>query len=98
MTTLEITRPDDWHVHLRDGDALTDTAPAMARYFGRAIIMPNLAPPVMNAEQALGYKARINAAQANSPRQFEPLMVLYLTDSTTADDIRAAKQVGVVAC
>ncbi|MCR8921605.1 dihydroorotase [Dasania sp. GY-MA-18] len=98
MTTLEITRPDDWHVHLRDGAALADTAPAMARYFGRAIIMPNLVPPVMNASQALDYKARINAAQADSPRQFEPLMVLYLTDNTTAEDIRAAKQAGVVAC
>lgn len=98
MTTLEITRPDDWHVHLRDGAALADTAPAMARYFGRAIIMPNLVPPVMNASQALDYKARINASQADSPRQFEPLMVLYLTDNTTAEDIRAAKQAGVVAC
>ncbi|WP_019529839.1 dihydroorotase [Dasania marina] len=98
MTTLEITRPDDWHVHLRDGDALADTAPAMARYFGRAIIMPNLVPPVMNAQQADDYKARINAAQADSPRQFEPLMVLYLTDNTSADDIRAAKLAGIVAC
>lgn len=98
MTTLEITRPDDWHVHLRDGDALNDTAPAMARYFGRAIIMPNLVPPVMNAEQAQAYKQRINTAQANSPRQFEPLMVLYLTDGTSAEDIRAAKAAGVIAC
>lgn len=98
MTTLQITRPDDWHVHLRDGAALQDTSPAMARYFGRAIIMPNLVPPVMNAEQALAYKQRINDAQANCDRQFEPLMVLYLTDSTTAEDIRAAKAAGVVAC
>lgn len=98
MTTLEITRPDDWHVHLRDGEALAQTSPAMARYFGRAIIMPNLVPPVLNAEQALAYQARINAAQADCPRQFEPLMVLYLTDSTSPEDIRQAKQAGVIAC
>ena len=98
MTSLEITRPDDWHVHLRDGEALAYTVPAMARYFGRAIIMPNLVPPVLNAEQALAYKDRINSAQADCPRQFEPLMVLYLTDNTTPDDIRHAKQAGIIAC
>lgn len=98
MTEITITRPDDWHVHLRDGEALTHTVPAMARYFGRAIVMPNLVPPVTNARQALSYKERIMAAQASSPRQLEPLMVIYLTDNTTADDIVAAKAVGAVAC
>lgn len=98
MTEITITRPDDWHVHLRDGEALTHTVPAMARYFGRAIVMPNLVPPVTNARQALSYKERIMAAQASSPRQLEPLMVIYLTDNTTADDIVAAKAAGAVAC
>ena len=98
MTTLEITRPDDWHVHLRDGEVLNTTAPAMARYFGRAIIMPNLVPPVNNTTQALDYKNRIMAAQAGCQRQFEPLMVLYLTDSTSAEDIFEAKAAGIVAC
>lgn len=99
MTTeITITRPDDWHVHLRDGQALTDTTSAMARYFGRSIVMPNLVPPVSNAEQAKAYKARIMAAQQHCPRQFEPLMVIYLTDNTSAEDIRRAKAAGVVAC
>lgn len=98
MTEITITRPDDWHVHLRDGEALAHTVPAMARYFGRAIVMPNLVPPVTNAQQALSYKERIMAAQASSPRQLEPLMVIYLTDNTTADDIVAAKAAGAVAC
>ncbi|AFU98795.1 dihydroorotase [Simiduia agarivorans] len=94
--TLTITRPDDWHIHLRDGDQLATTVPDAARYFARAIIMPNLVPPVMNAEQALAYKSRI---MANRPAgsQFEPLMVLYLTDNTSADDIRTARAAGVVA-
>lgn len=98
MTTIEITRPDDWHLHLRDGVALADTATATARYMGRAIVMPNLVPPVTSAELANSYRQRIMAAQAAAPRQFEPLMVLYLTDNTTAADIIAAKQAGVVAC
>jgi len=98
MTEITITRPDDWHVHLRDGEALTHTVPAMARYFGRAIVMPNLVPPVTNAQQAQSYKERIMTAQASSPRQLEPLMVIYLTDNTSAEDILAAKAAGAVAC
>jgi dihydroorotase len=97
-TTLTITRPDDWHVHLRDGQALKDTVPAMARYFGRAIVMPNLIPPVSNGAQALAYRERIMQAQQHCPRPFEPLMVLYLTDNTRAKDIVEAKAAGVVAC
>ncbi|QBY06009.1 dihydroorotase [Thalassotalea sp. HSM 43] len=92
--TLTITRPDDWHVHLRDGEALKDTVRDISRYFGRAIIMPNLVPPVMNAEQAQAYYDRIQAQ--NHSAQFEPLMVLYLTDNTTADDIKQAKASGIV--
>lgn len=90
MQRLEIRRPDDWHIHLRDGHYLASTCRDAGRYFGRAIIMPNLTPPVMNVEQALAYRARIKAAQDANPRQFEPLMVLYLTDKTTPADIAAA--------
>ena len=98
LTQITMTRPDDWHVHLRDGEVLSNTVADMARYFGRAIIMPNLVPPVANAEQAMAYRHRIMAAQADLPRQLEPLMVIYLTDNTTAEDIRQAKQAGVTAC
>lgn len=97
-TTLTINRPDDWHVHLRDGEALQHTVADMARYFGRSIVMPNLAPPISNAQQASAYKARIMAAQPKNGRQLDPLMVIYLTDNTTADDIRAAKEAGIIAC
>lgn len=95
--TLTITAPDDWHIHLRDGDALKYTVPHTAAQFRRAIVMPNLVPPVLNAEQALGYKNRI---MANSPQGsvFEPLMVLYLTDNTTREDIVGAQSAGIVAC
>lgn len=90
MQRIEIRRPDDWHIHLRDGGYLASTCRDAARYFGRAIIMPNLTPPVMNVDQALAYRDRINAAQTECPRQFEPLMVLYLTDKTSPADIAAA--------
>ncbi|MFA7555634.1 MAG: dihydroorotase [Spongiibacteraceae bacterium] len=95
---LIISRPDDWHVHLRDEQALTDTVADMARYFGRAIVMPNLVPPISNAAQAQAYRERIMAAQRGLPRQLEPLMVTYLTDKTSAEDIRQAKAAGVIAC
>ena len=94
MTELTITRPDDWHIHLRDGAALKDTVKDAARYFGRAIVMPNLVPPVTNATMAKAYYDRIVAHQGNS--NFEPLMVIYLTNNTSADDIRAAKATGIV--
>ena len=94
MTTLTITRPDDWHVHLRDGASLTTTVPDISRYFGRAIVMPNLVPPVTNAALASDYHQRIMAA--NPSKQFQPLMVLYLTDQTTAEDIKTAKASGIV--
>jgi dihydroorotase len=87
---LTITRPDDWHLHLRDGEALEYTVPATAAYMGRAIIMPNLQPPVMYARQALEYRQRI-LAQRPEGSHFDPLMVLYLTDKTTPEMIHAAK-------
>jgi len=90
VNELQITRPDDWHVHLRDGAALIHTCADVARYFGRAIVMPNLTPPVTNTAQASGYRERILAAQQGLPHQFEPLMVLYLTDQTSAADIAEA--------
>ncbi len=95
-STLTITRPDDWHLHVRDGDALTTVVPHTAAQFGRAIIMPNLRPPVTTAAQALAYKARIQAAVPASVA-FEPLMTLYLTDNLPADEIARAKDAGVVA-
>ncbi|WP_028866061.1 dihydroorotase [Psychromonas aquimarina] len=95
MTTkLTITRPDDWHVHLRDGDVLKDTVRDISRYMGRAIIMPNLLPPVVDTELALAYRARILAAQPTP--NFTPLMTLYLTDNTTAAEIKKAKATGQI--
>ena len=95
-TSLTLTRPDDWHLHVRDGAALRTVVPHTAAQFGRAIIMPNLKPPVTTAEQALAYKARILAA-VPAGVAFEPLMTLYLTDNLPADEIARAKNAGVVA-
>jgi len=92
---LTLLRPDDWHIHLRDGAALAQTVADAARTFGRAIIMPNLVPPVRNAEQAGAYRQRILAARP-AGSTFEPLMVLYLTDRTSPEDIRAAQATGYV--
>jgi dihydroorotase len=93
---ITLTRPDDWHLHLRDGDALASVVPHTAAQFARAIVMPNLRPPVTTAALALSYKQRILAAVPQG-MQFEPLMTLYLTDNTPADEIRRAKDAGVVA-
>ena len=90
---LTITRPDDWHLHVRDGAVLQHTVPATARVMGRAIIMPNLQPPVMNAEQALEYRDRI-LSRVPQGLTFNPLMVLYLTDNTTPEMIAEAKAAG----
>ena len=92
---LTITRPDDWHLHVRDGDALKYTVPFTARQFARAIIMPNLSPPNVNTEQALAYRDRILAVTPTDLK-FQPLMTLYLTDNTPADEIAIAKQSGHV--
>jgi dihydroorotase len=94
--TISLTRPDDWHLHVRDGDALKTVVAHTAAQFGRAIIMPNLKPPVTTAAQALAYRDRIRAA-VPSGAQFEPLMTLYLTDNLPADEVRRAKEAGVVA-
>lgn len=94
MTQITIQTPDDWHLHLRDGDMLGETVPATARCFKRAIVMPNLAPPVRTADEAMAYKERILAARPEGS-EFEPLMTLYLTDNTTPDDIRRAAQCGI---
>ena len=94
--TLTITRPDDWHLHVRDGEPLHTVVPHTAAQFGRAIIMPNLRPPVTTAQQALEYKQRILAA-VPAGVQFEPLMTLYLTDRLPPEEIARAKEAGVVA-
>ncbi len=96
MQTLTLTRPDDWHLHLRDGAALAAVLPATARQFARAIVMPNLRPPVTTAAAAMAYAARIRAALP-AGADFLPLMTLYLTDGTPPDEIRRARQAGVVA-
>jgi dihydroorotase len=94
--TLTFTRPDDWHLHVRDGAAMAAVVPHTARQFGRAIIMPNLRPPVTTAAQAVAYRERIQAA-VPAGVDFTPLMTLYLTDNTPADEVRRAKEAGVVA-
>ncbi|MCB1951037.1 MAG: dihydroorotase [Zoogloeaceae bacterium] len=95
MQTLTITRPDDWHLHVRDGAALAAVVPDTARRFGRAIIMPNLRPPVVTAAQASAYRDRILAA-VPAGLKFEPLMTLYLTDNTAPDEIDRALQTGFI--
>ena len=94
--TLTLKRPDDWHLHVRDGAAMAAVVPHTARQFGRAIIMPNLKPPVTTAVQAVAYRERIRAAVPAGLR-FEPLMTLYLTDNTPPEEIRRAREAGVVA-
>ena len=94
---LTLIRPDDWHLHVRDGAALNVVVPHTAAQFARAIIMPNLKPPVTTAEQALAYKKRISAAVPTG-MAFEPLMTLYLTDNLDPAEIARAKAAGVVAC
>ena len=90
MDSLTLIRPDDWHTHLRDGAALSTTCADMARYMGRAIVMPNLVPPVTTVRLAAEYRQRILRALRGAPRAFDPLMTLYLTDGTSARDIREA--------
>lgn len=94
--SLTIQTPDDWHLHLRDGEMLKETVPATARCFRRAIAMPNLVPPVTTTEMALAYKSRILAA-APKDGLFEPLVTLYLTNDTTPAEIKKAKSHGIVA-
>jgi len=93
---LTLVRPDDWHLHVRDGAALRAVVPHSARQFGRAIVMPNLRPPVVTVEQALAYRDRVIAAVPEGIA-FEPLMTLYLTDTTPPAEMRRAREAGIVA-
>ncbi|MCX7214741.1 MAG: dihydroorotase [Burkholderiales bacterium] len=95
QSTLTLIRPDDWHVHLRDGVVLADVVPHTAAQFARAIVMPNLKPPVITTAMAAGYRDRILAAVPQGMK-FEPLMTLYLTDNTPPDEIRRATESGFV--
>lgn len=96
MNEITIIKPDDWHLHFRDQDMLLETVPATARCFGRAVVMPNLVPPVTTAELALSYKERILLARPEGST-FTPIMTIYLTDQTRVQDIKDAKKVGVLA-
>jgi dihydroorotase len=93
---VTIVRPDDWHLHVRDGAAMRDVVPHSARQFARAVIMPNLRPPIVRVEQALAYRDRIVAAVPPGA-SFEPLMTLYLTDSTPPQEMARARAAGIVA-
>ncbi len=95
MNSITITRPDDWHLHLRDGAAMRDVVQHTAARFARAIVMPNLKPPVTTTEMAAAYRERILAALPSGSR-FEPLMTLYLTDNTRPDEIAKAGRSGIV--
>jgi dihydroorotase len=95
LDTISLTRPDDWHLHLRDGDAMRSVVGASAAQFARAIVMPNLRPPVATVEQALAYRQRVVDALPPGAG-FEPLMTLYLTDNTPADEIGRARESGRV--
>jgi dihydroorotase len=95
LTTLTITRPDDWHLHLRDGEQMRAVLPDTARCFARAIIMPNLKPPVLTTEMALAYRERILAALPRG-MPFKPLMTLYLTDNTPPSEIIKARKSGSI--
>src|SRR5207342_2126303 len=92
MQTLTIRRPDDWHVHLRDGEMLKAVAPYTAKQFARAIVMPNLDPPVTSVEAAEAYRQRIVAATGGG---FTPLMTCYLTDAADPDEVARGHQQGV---
>ena len=87
MKKLTITQPDDWHVHLRDGSALERTANDIARWARRAVVMPNLSPPVVDVAAADAYRERIINALTPENRHFDPLMTLYLTDNTSAEEV-----------
>jgi len=93
--SLTIARPDDWHLHLRDGAAMASVVPHSARQFARAIVMPNLKPPITTTEQAAAYRKRILAALP-SGAAFQPLMTLYLTDAMAPDEIDRARESGIV--
>ncbi|TRD16422.1 dihydroorotase [Palleronia caenipelagi] len=95
MQTLTLRRPDDWHLHLRDGAMLRAVLPETTRHFGRAIIMPNLVPPVVTGREAAEYRDRILSAKPRGSK-FQPLMTLYLTEETEVRDLRAAAEIGLI--
>ncbi|GIR33357.1 MAG: hypothetical protein CM15mP46_3520 [Alphaproteobacteria bacterium] len=95
ITSLTLRRPDDWHLHLRDGAILSAVVADTAQHFGRAIVMPNLVPPVVTGADASAYRDRILAHCADYPK-FQPLMTLYLTENTDASDVIAAAEAGIV--
>lgn len=92
MSDLVIPKPDDWHLHLRDGRAMAGIVGFTARQFGRALVMPNLRPPIVNVEMALAYRDRILKALGSGEQDFKPFMALYLTDNTTAQEVRRAAE------
>jgi len=94
MTSLTIRRPDDWHLHLRDGDMLKAVLPYSSRHFARAIIMPNLVPPVVTTADARAYRERILSCLLEG-HTFEPLMTLYLTEGTDPNDVEAGAKSGL---
>ena len=96
MDSLTLRRPDDWHLHLRDGEMLKAVLPETARHFARAIVMPNLVPPVVTAAEAADYRDRILWAKPRN-NAFRPLMTLYLTEATEPRDVRAAAEIGLIA-
>lgn len=97
-TKIELTQPDDWHLHIRDGEVMKDVLADTARQFARAIIMPNLKPPVTTVDLAKAYQSRIESnLKLLDVTEFKPLMTLYLTDNTSADEVRKAKDAGIAA-
>ena len=97
-TKIELTQPDDWHLHIRDGEVMKDLLADTARQFARAIIMPNLKPPVTTVDLAKAYQSRIESnLKLLDVTEFKPLMTLYLTDNTSADEVRKAKDAGIAA-
>jgi len=97
-TQIQLIQPDDWHLHIRDGDVMRDVLADTARQFARAIIMPNLKPPVTTVDLAKAYQSRIEAnLKSLGISSFTPLMTLYLTDNTSAEEVRKAKDEGIVA-
>lgn len=96
-TQIQLIQPDDWHLHIRDGRVMKDVLADTARQFARAVIMPNLKPPVTTVELAKAYEARIQVnLNALGVTDFTPLMTLYLTDNTSADEVRKAKAAGII--
>ena len=94
-TMIDIRQPDDWHLHIRDGEFLPDLLKHTSSQFARAVIMPNLKPPVVNVEMALQYRQRIVAALPTGST-FRPLMALYLTDNTSTQEVLRAKEAGMI--